>query len=63
MNVRTTVGLAILATLVSTAAAAQPPASPPSNRHVDPVNGLSLDQAIARALGVSEKTVWKAVAR
>jgi cobalt-zinc-cadmium efflux system outer membrane protein len=37
-------------TLVSTAAAAQPPASPSAARHVDPVNGLSLDQAIARAL-------------
>lgn len=46
MNVRTTVSLVILATLVSTAAAAQPS----SSRHVDPVNGLSLDQAIARAL-------------
>jgi len=40
----------MLATLVSTAAAAQPPASPSAARHVDPVNGLSLDQAIARAL-------------
>jgi murein DD-endopeptidase MepM/ murein hydrolase activator NlpD len=40
----------MLATLMSTAAAAQPPASPSAARHIDPVNGLSLDQAIARAL-------------
>jgi outer membrane protein, heavy metal efflux system len=50
MNVRIRVGLMMLATLVSTAAAAQPPASPSAARHVDLVNGLSLDQAIARAL-------------
>jgi outer membrane protein, heavy metal efflux system len=50
MNVRIRVGLMMLATLMSTAAAAQPPASPSAARHVDPVNGLSLDQAIARAL-------------
>ena len=50
MNVRIRGGLMMLATLVSTAAAAQPPASPSAARHVDPVNGLSLDQAIARAL-------------
>jgi cobalt-zinc-cadmium efflux system outer membrane protein len=50
MNGRTTAGLVILATFASTAAAAQPPASPSSSAHVDPVNGLSLDQAIARAL-------------
>jgi outer membrane protein, heavy metal efflux system len=50
MNVRISVGLMMLATLVSTAAAAQPPASPSTARHVDLVNGLSLDQAIARAL-------------
>ena len=50
MNVRTTAGLVMLATFASTAAAAQSPASPSSRRHVDPVNGLSLDQAIARAL-------------
>jgi cobalt-zinc-cadmium efflux system outer membrane protein len=49
MNVRTTAGLVMLATFTSTAAA-QPPASPSSGRHVDRVNGLSLDQAIARAL-------------
>jgi cobalt-zinc-cadmium efflux system outer membrane protein len=40
----------MIATLVSTAAAAQPAASPLAGRHVDPANGLSLDQAIARAL-------------
>ena len=50
MNVRIRVGLVMLATLVSTAAAAQPPASSAPTSHVDPVNGLSLDQAIARAL-------------
>jgi outer membrane protein, heavy metal efflux system len=50
MKVRTTGGLVILATLVATAAAAQPPAAPSSSRHVDPMNGLSLEQAIARAL-------------
>ena len=50
MRVRSKVGLVMVATLVSTAAAAQPPASPSAARHVDPVNGLSLDQAIARAL-------------
>lgn len=50
MNGRIRGGLMMLATLVSTAAAAQPPASPSAARHVDPVNGLSLDQAIARAL-------------
>ncbi len=50
MRVRSKVGLVMVATLVSTAAAAQPPASPAATRHVDPVNGLSLDQAIARAL-------------
>jgi cobalt-zinc-cadmium efflux system outer membrane protein len=49
MNVRITVGLAMLATLVSRAAVAQP-APPSAMRHVDPANGLSLDQAIARAL-------------
>src|SRR5678816_2697154 len=35
---------------ISTAAAAQPPAATAAAAHVDPVNGLSLDQAIARAL-------------
>jgi outer membrane protein, heavy metal efflux system len=50
MRVRTKVGLVMVATLVSTAAAAQPPASPSAARHVDPVKGLSLDQAIALAL-------------
>jgi cobalt-zinc-cadmium efflux system outer membrane protein len=50
MKVRSRVGLVIVATLVSTAAAAQPPAAPSAARHVDPVNGLSLEQAIARAL-------------
>jgi cobalt-zinc-cadmium efflux system outer membrane protein len=50
MNVRIRVGLVMFATLVSTAAAAQPPALPSAARHVDPVNGLSLDQAIARAV-------------
>jgi len=50
MNVRIRVGLVMLATLVSTAAAAQPPPSSAPTSHVDPVNGLSLDQAIARAL-------------
>jgi outer membrane protein, heavy metal efflux system len=50
MNVRIRVGLVMLAMLVSTAAAAQPPASSAATPHVDPVNGLSLDQAIARAL-------------
>ena len=43
-------GVVVCATLVSSAAAAQPPAAPSATRHVDPVNGLSLDQAIARAL-------------
>lgn len=50
MNVRIRVSLVMLATLVSSAAAAQSPASPAATRFVDPVNGLSLDQAIARAL-------------
>jgi len=50
MKVMSKLGLVMVATLVSTAAAAQPPASPSAARHVDPVNGLSLDQAIARAL-------------
>lgn len=50
MNARITVSFAMLAAVVSTAAAAQPPASPSAARHIDPVNGLSLDQAIARAL-------------
>ena len=50
MNVRIKVGLVTVATLVSTAAAAQPPTVPSAARHVDPVNGLSLDQAVARAL-------------
>jgi len=50
MKVRSRVGLVMVATLMSTAAAAQPPAAPAAARHVDPVNGLSLEQAIARAL-------------
>jgi cobalt-zinc-cadmium efflux system outer membrane protein len=50
MKVRIRVGLAMLAMLSSTAAAAQPPAATAAAAHVDPVNGLSLDQAIARAL-------------
>jgi cobalt-zinc-cadmium efflux system outer membrane protein len=50
MKVRSRVGLVMVATLVSTAAAAQPPAAPSAAGYVDPVNGLSLDQAIARAL-------------
>jgi outer membrane protein, heavy metal efflux system len=50
MNVRIRLGLVMLATVVSTAAAAQPPASPTVTRYVEPVNGLSLDQAIVRAL-------------
>ena len=50
MNARTRVGLVMLATLVATAAAAQPPAWPSATRYVDPVNGLSLEQAIAHAL-------------
>lgn len=50
MNVRTTVGLVLLATLVAGAAAAQPSTLQSSSGHLDPVNGLSLDQAIARAL-------------
>jgi len=47
MKVMSKLGLVMVATLVSTAAAAQPPASPSAARHVDPVNGLSLDQALA----------------
>ncbi|HKH73133.1 MAG TPA: TolC family protein [Vicinamibacterales bacterium] len=50
MNVRIRVGLVMLATLVSTAAAAQPPVSSSSTGHVDPVSGVSIEQAIARAL-------------
>jgi len=50
MKVRSRVGLVMVASFVSTAAAAQSPASPSTARHVDSVNGLSLDQAIARAV-------------
>lgn len=50
MSVRIRVGLVMMAMLVSTAAAAQSPGSPSATRYLDPANGLSLDQAIARAL-------------
>jgi cobalt-zinc-cadmium efflux system outer membrane protein len=52
MNVRVTPSVVIVAMLLSTVAAfAQPPAaSAIAPRHVDSVNGLSLEQAIARAI-------------